>query len=101
MRLKKNDKNILTFTKKWVNRLMWFGCIWITWSYILATFNKVSIAEALSETVAKVIIATILGYMCKAFFETYSEKKNELKEKELELELDKDEDGIYENDDIG
>lgn len=99
MRLKKNDKNILTFTKKWVNRLMWFGCIWITWSYILATFNKVSIAEALSETVAKVIIATILGYMCKAFFETYSEKKNELKEKELEL--DKDEDGIYENDDIG
>lgn len=94
MKLKKNDKNILTFTKKWVNRLMWFGCIWITWSYLLATFNKVSIAEALSETVAKVIIATMLGYMCKAFFETYSEKKNELKEKEMSV----NENQITEND---
>jgi len=94
MKLKKNDKNILTFTKKWVNRLMWFGCIWITWSYLLATFNKVSIAEALSETVATVIIATMLGYMCKAFFETYSEKKNELKEKEMSV----NENQITEND---
>lgn len=83
MRLKKNDKQIHTFTKKWVSRLLWFGCIWISWSYVLASFDKVSIAEALSETVAKVIIATILGYLLKAFFETYSEKKNELREKEL------------------
>ncbi len=83
MRLKKNDKQIHTFTKKWVSRLLWFGCIWISWSYILASFDRVSIAEALSETVAKVIIATILGYLLKAFFETYSEKKNELREKEL------------------
>jgi UDP-galactopyranose mutase len=83
LRLKKNDKQIHTFTKKWVSRLLWFGCIWISWSYILASFDRVSIAEALSETVAKVIIATILGYLLKAFFETYSEKKNKLKEKEL------------------
>lgn len=83
MRLKKNDKQIHTFTKKWVSRLLWFGCIWISWSYVLASFDRVSIAEALSETVAKVIIATILGYLLKAFFETYSEKKNELREKEL------------------
>jgi len=83
LRLKKNDKQIHTFTKKWVSRLLWFGCIWISWSYVLASFDRVSIAEALSETVAKVIIATILGYLLKAFFETYSEKKNELREKEL------------------
>lgn len=83
MRLKKNDKQIHTFTKKWVSRLLWFGCIWISWSYVLASFDRVSIAETLSETVAKVIIATILGYLLKAFFETYSEKKNELREKEL------------------
>jgi hypothetical protein len=83
LRLKKNDNQIHTFTKKWVSRLLWFGCIWISWSYVLASFDRVSIAEALSETVAKVIIATILGYLLKAFFETYSEKKNELREKEL------------------
>lgn len=83
---KKNDKQIQSFTKKWVSRILWFGCIWITWSYVLASLDKMSIAETLSETVARVVIATVLGYLCKAFFETYSEKRNELKEKELELD---------------
>lgn len=83
---KLDDKLIMTFTKKWVNRLLWFGVIWITWSYILASFGKETIAEALSQTVAEVIIATVLGYLCKAFFETYSQKKNELKEKEMKIE---------------
>jgi len=80
-----DDKSIMTFTKKWVNRLLWFGVVWITWSYILASFGKETIAEALSQTVAEVIIATVLGYLCKAFFETYSQKKNELKEKEFNM----------------
>lgn len=75
------DGFLQTFTKKWVNRLLYMGCIWITWSYILASFGKEAIAESLSETVANVIIATILGYMLKAFFETFSEKYNELKSK--------------------
>lgn len=82
---KLNDKYIKTFTKVWVNRLLWFGVIWITWSYVLATLGKTDIAEALSQTVAEVIIATTLGYLCKAFFETYSQKKNELKEKEFSM----------------
>lgn len=81
------DKYILTFTKKWVGRILWFGCIWITWSYILATLGKDSIAESLSQTVAKIIISTMLGYILKAFFETYSEKHNELKEKGLSKDL--------------
>lgn len=73
-----NDTYIQTFTKKWVNRLLTLGCLWITWSYILASLGKEQIAETLSETVASVVIATVLGYMAKAFFETYSEKRNEL-----------------------
>lgn len=81
-----NDKYIKTFTKIWVNRLLWFGCIWITWSYILATLGKTDIAEALSQTVAQVIIATTLGYLLKAFFETYSQKKNELIKNGLDKE---------------
>ena len=75
------DSYLQTFTKKWVNRLLYMGCMWVTWSYILASFGKEAIAESLSETVANVIIATILGYMLKAFFETFSEKYNELKSK--------------------
>lgn len=63
-----------TFTKKWVSRLLWFGCIWITFSYVLAFFDRVQIAESLSSTVASVIIATILGYLVKSFFETREEE---------------------------
>lgn len=64
-----------TFTKKWVSRLLWFGCIWITLSYILAFRGAVQIAESLSSTVVSVMIATILGYLCKSFFETREEEK--------------------------
>lgn len=83
---KLNDTYIKTFTKVWVSRLLWFGCLWITWSYILATLGKTDIAESLSQTVAQVVIATIISYLLKAFFETYSQKKNELREKELKNE---------------
>lgn len=84
------DNQIFTFSKKWVNRLMWFSCIWMTWSYVLASFDKINIAESLSQTVATVIISTLITYSAKAFWETYSEKKNELKIKEIMLSLGKD-----------
>ena len=64
-----------TFTKKWVDRLLWFGCIWISLSYVLAFLGMEQIAESLSETVATVIIATILGYLCKSYFETREEER--------------------------
>ena len=68
-----------TFTKKWVSRLLLLGCIWITLSYVLAFMGAVQIAESLSSTVASVIIATILGYLCKAFFETREEERMKFK----------------------
>ena len=64
-----------TFTKVRVSMLLWFGCIWITCSYALAFIGREQIAEELSGTVAKVVIATILGYLCKAYFETKEEQK--------------------------
>lgn len=76
---KGHNNFVLTFTKKWVGRLLWFGVVWITASYILAFMGKEQIAETLSSNVVTVIIATILGYLLKAFFETYCEKRNELK----------------------
>ena len=63
-----------TYTKTWVSRLLWFSCIWISLSYVLAFLGKEQIAESLSETVATVIIATMLGYLCKSFFETREEE---------------------------
>lgn len=70
--LQKNKE--YTFTKKWVTRILWFGSIWISLSYVLAFMGRESIAEGLSQTVATVVIATIIGYLCKAFFETHSEE---------------------------
>lgn len=67
-----------TFTKRWISRLLWFGCIWISLSYVLAFQGKYSIAETLSQTVCTTIIATTIGYLIKAFFETFFEKKNEI-----------------------
>ncbi|MBQ8249065.1 MAG: hypothetical protein IJY93_04185 [Clostridia bacterium] len=63
-----------TFTHVWVSRLLWFSCIWISLSYVLAFLGKEQIAESLSETVATVIVATVLGYLCKSFFETREEE---------------------------
>ena len=49
--MKKIDKQIYTFTKEWVNRLMWLFVIWISLTYVLAFIGKESIAEALSQDV--------------------------------------------------
>ena len=79
----KKPKRGKTFTKRWVSRLLWLGCVWITLSYVLAFLGAVQIAESLSSTVASVIIATILGYLCKSFFETREEERLKyLREKE-------------------
>lgn len=74
-RERKRARKKATFSKSWVSRLLWFGCIWITLSYILAFIDRGQIAESLSSTVANVIIFTILGYLCKSFFETKEEEK--------------------------
>lgn len=79
---KTHDKQVLTMTKKWINRLLWFGTFWVTWSYALATYAAISgnytVCENLSKSVVQFIIATILGYMVKSYFETHSEEYNKL-----------------------
>ena len=52
--------------------------VWVTLSYILAFMGQVEIAQDLSSQVVIVGIATVLGYMLKAFFETREEEKNKL-----------------------
>lgn len=91
-RLQKNTE--YTFTKKWVTRLLWLGCIWISLSYVLAFMGRESIAEELSGQVAAVIIATVLGYLCKAFFETHS-KENLKYKKEIHKLKGRNEDENY------
>lgn len=78
--MRKNRKTTLknTFTKIWMNRLLWFCIIWISASYLLAAFGYSEIAETLSQTACTVIIGTVIPYFVKSFFETKEEKKNEI-----------------------
>lgn len=86
---KKRKKNNFTqtFTKVWVNRLLWFACIWITFSYVLAAMGMVTIAESLSSTACTTIIGVAVSYMLKAFFETNAEKKLEFEKEKYYTEL--------------
>lgn len=86
-RKRKNKSNKQTFTKLWVNRLLWFSCFWITFSYVLAAFGMVTIAEALSQTACTTIIGVMIGYLAKAFFETKSEKNLEFQKEKYYTEL--------------
>lgn len=72
----------MTFTKIIVIAYSILFAIWVTLSYILAFMGQVEIAQDLSSQVVIVGIATVLGYMLKAFFETREEEKNKL-QKEL------------------
>lgn len=90
-----HDKDyVQTFTKVWVRRLLILLCIWVTWTYILATISALmgfdstviqSLVE-LSNKAIEVILGISLGYMLKAFYETKEEKKMELYEREFTRE---------------
>lgn len=93
---KKKD-TYLTFTKRLIILILWLSVIWVTWSYILATialikYNDSNAITDVSTEVIRCLIATILGYLCKAYFETKQEEKIRLAEKKLDAELPVQED---------
>ena len=87
---KKSSKKIteakkMQFSKKWLTIIMVCSIFWITFSYILAFMDKAEIAQELSDGIVKVVIAALLGYFLKSFFETREEEKNKIKYKEMEI----------------
>lgn len=49
------------------------NCMSMMWcSYILAWFDRITIAETLSSTVADVIVGTIVAYLCTKTIENVS-----------------------------
>lgn len=75
----------IQFSKKWLTIIMTCSIIWISFSYILAFMDKAEIAQELSDGIVKVVIATLIGYFLKSFFETREEEKNKLIYKEMEM----------------
>lgn len=78
-------ESVKTLTKKWTNRLLWFSCLWISLSYVLAFMDKTQVATDLSIQVVTIIVGTFVPYLIRGFFDTYAMKKQEYKNKLLEL----------------
>lgn len=51
--------------------------------YALMAYATTDLLSDLSEQVCITLLGMSLGYFCKAYLETYSQKKHELAEKEL------------------
>lgn len=67
----------LTFTKMWVNRILWVCLIDMQLPFVLAFLDKTEIAEALAIAIVTEIVALFSGYMAKSYWETKAEKKQE------------------------
>lgn len=80
----KNKYNINTFSKIWINRLMWFSIVWISSSFVLAFLGREQIAETLAITITAQIVLLMCTYFCKSFFETKEEKRQDFKIRQWE-----------------
>ena len=74
----KDKKKVRQYTKKWVDIILTVSLIDVQFCFVLAFLGKEQIAETLGIAIITEIVAIGLGYMLKAFFETNSQKKNEL-----------------------
>ena len=89
----KDRKQLRQFSKKLIIVIMILCGFWITWSYVLATLSLVRFSdcqplEELSKQIIITVLGCSLGYFCKSFFETYSEKKNDLEYYKFDNETD-------------
>lgn len=71
--------NKRTFTKKAVKCLLILGCINGTLPFILSAFGRDPVSDMGIAWVTE-IVGVALGYMCKAYFETKQERKQDLED---------------------
>lgn len=71
--------NEKTYTKRTVKVLLVVGVINAEIPFVLAAFGKDTV-EALGVAWITEIVAVILGYMCKAYFETKQQRKQDLED---------------------
>lgn len=71
--------NEKTYTKRAVKALLVIGVINAEIPYVLAAFGKNPV-ETLGVAWITEIVAVISGYMCKAYFETKQQRKQDLED---------------------
>lgn len=88
MAKKIKEFNMLTFTKKWVTRLMWFFVIDLQIPFILAViYQDAEILSSLAPIICSLIAdigVIMIGYFFKSFFETSEQEKNKLIQQQLD-----------------
>lgn len=85
---------LTTFTKRAVAAILVISLIDLQLSYVLAFLGKEQIAESLSSTIATTVIGVMIGYFCKALFETFFEEREKRLRKTYEEENLTDEEEV-------
>jgi len=98
---KKKPSLFETFTKLWVSVLLIVGVVDLQLSYVLAFLGYDQIAETLSVAVVTEIIGVTVAYIIRAFFDTRTEKKQELEEKRLDYVINSETEDISEESNDG
>lgn len=78
----KNKKKI-QFTKIIIMMVLIWAMLMVSTTYVLQAFHREA-PETLSIRIVELIIAAIVTYCLKAFFETKESEKTRLKEKEID-----------------
>lgn len=85
--IKKKYETFPTYTKKAVKALLAVGVISAEIPFVLSAFGRDPVAELGIAWITE-IVAVILGYMCKAYFEKKQEKKQKLADYEAGMPED-------------
>lgn len=76
------------YSKQWMNRWQYFVMFWLSVFFVAdCYFNHCEHLETLCITLVTSIIATMIPYFVKSYFETKQEKIMELKAESEEIDL--------------
>lgn len=84
----KDKKKVRQYTKKWVDIILTVSLLDVQFCFVLAFLGKDQIAETLGIAIITEIVAIGLGYMLKAYFETNSQKRNEIEMERIKRTYD-------------
>lgn len=80
---RKAEKSKKQYSKQWISRWQFFVMFWLSVFFVADTFfNHCEHLETLCLTLVTSIIATMIPYFAKSYFETKQEKLMEMKESE-------------------
>ena len=83
--MRRHRENRRTYTKRAVKALLIIGVISAEVPFVLSFLGKEPTAELGIAWITE-IVAVILGYLCKSYFETKQERKQNLEDYKANLE---------------